>query len=145
VTYDLIIPKGVDNGRVLRVKKIGNQTKNKRFGDLVIKLKVMPHEFFKRQGKDIHTDRNISISQAVLGGTIEISTLYGKKKIYISPGTESGSTNKILGFGVENAGSKEVNKGNHYIHLKFKYQKHLIKNRKWQWKNIPILKTQFLL
>jgi DnaJ-class molecular chaperone len=31
-------------------------------GDLMLHVKVKPHAFFKRQGSDIHTDINLTLS-----------------------------------------------------------------------------------
>jgi len=55
------IPKGVDNGVNLRVSKKGNAGAGGATGDLMIQVKVKPHEYFKRDSSDIHTDLFISV------------------------------------------------------------------------------------
>jgi molecular chaperone DnaJ len=55
------IPKGVDNGVNLRVSKKGNAGVGGGTGDLMIQVKVKPHEYFKRDAADIHTDLFISV------------------------------------------------------------------------------------
>jgi len=117
VSYDLKIPRGISDGNTLRVPKMGNEHATKRCGDLLIKIRIKPHKYFRRDGRDIHTDRKITISQAVLGDIIEVTTLYGKKKIPIHSGTESGTVHKIVGYGLEHPSSLNNSKGNHYIHL----------------------------
>lgn len=87
VKENINIPKGVDNGVNLRISKKGNMSPVGPPGDLMIQLKVKPHNYFKRDGSDIHTDLFVSISQAVLGGEVNVKTLYGDVKMKIDPGT----------------------------------------------------------
>lgn len=64
----------------------------------------------------MHTDANISLSQAVLGGTIRIQGVYEDQTIQVMPGTSSHA--KIC---LNNKGLKRVNsygQGNHYVNLK---------------------------
>lgn len=56
-------------------------------GDLLVHLKVKPHEFFRRDGPHIHSDLFISIGQAVLGSEVSIPTLYGPVRMKIGAGT----------------------------------------------------------
>jgi molecular chaperone DnaJ len=41
-------------------------------GDLMVHLNVAPDPYFKRNGRDIHVEIPISITQAVLGGVGEV-------------------------------------------------------------------------
>lgn len=74
----ITIPKGVDNGVNLRMNKKGNQALSGDHGDLLIKIAVRPHPYFKREGFDIITDKYITVTQAILGGPVTIETLSGK-------------------------------------------------------------------
>ncbi len=56
-------------------------------GDLMVKINVRPHEYFKWDNYDILTDSHISVSTAILGGVIDVWTLNGTVKIEVSPGT----------------------------------------------------------
>lgn len=109
------MPKGADTGTILRVPKMGHGN-----GDLLVHIKVGSHPYFKRDGYDIHTNRLITISQAVLGATIDILTIYGKKNIKINPGTAAGSTFKIAGYGVQKLYPNQHSKGDHYVHFNIK-------------------------
>lgn len=84
------IPKGVDNGVNLRMSKKGNQTPKGDSGDLLIKVNVRPHPYLKREGFDIIAEKYISVTQAILGGSIKIDTLNGKKDITLQPGIVHG-------------------------------------------------------
>jgi DnaJ-class molecular chaperone len=81
------IPKGVDNDVNLRVSKKGHHPAQGPAGDLLINIKVKPHPYFRREGSDIHTDLYVSVAQAVLGGEVNLKTLYGDIKLKVDPGT----------------------------------------------------------
>lgn len=51
--------------------------------DLIIKVKVNDHDYFKREGNNIFTENYISISQYILGGKLSIGTIHGEKEINI--------------------------------------------------------------
>lgn len=44
--------------------------------ELFVTFRVEKSNYFKRDGADVHTEAEISIAQAVLGGTIRIQGLY---------------------------------------------------------------------
>lgn len=72
-----------------------------RFENFDITIEVRPHERFKRDGYDVFLTEKISISTAVLGGTIEIPTLREDNlKMKIRPGTQSNSLIRLRDEGV---------------------------------------------
>lgn len=87
-TETVNIPKGVDNGVNLRMNGRGNTSPHGPAGDLMIKIRVKDHPYFKREGFDIHTDKYITVSEAILGGEAVIKTLSGDIKVPISAGTQ---------------------------------------------------------
>lgn len=44
--------------------------------EVFVTFKVEKSDYFRRDGSDIHTDAKISISQALLGGTIRVRGIY---------------------------------------------------------------------
>ena len=58
----ITIPKGVDNGVNLRMAKKGNFSSKGENGDLLIKVDVKPHPYFRREGADIYTDKFITMT-----------------------------------------------------------------------------------
>lgn len=115
------IPRGIDNGYGIRISSKGHESVDKIRGDLIIYFKVLPDEVFRREGLNIYLDLNISIPQAVLGDTIEVDTIWGKKNISIEPGTQSGSQVLLKGEGVEVEGAK----GNQIININVEIPKKL--------------------
>lgn len=105
-TLRIKIPPGVDNGTKLKVSGEGEigEFGGPR-GDLYIYIEVKEHDFFKRDGMNIHCSIPISFVKAVFGGEIEVPTLDGKERISIPAGTPSGRVFKIKGKGLPRVGS----------------------------------------
>ena len=95
------IPAGVEDGTRIRYQGEGDAG---RFGgpsgDLYIVLTVKPHQFFEREGNDLHCVMPISFTQAALGADINIQTLEGETSLKIPEGTQSGKQFRIRGKGV---------------------------------------------
>jgi len=95
------IPAGVEDGTRIRYQGEGDAG---RFGgpsgDLYIVLTVKPHQFFERDGNDLHCVMPISFTQAALGAEIDIQTLEGETGLKIPEGTQSGKQFRIRGKGV---------------------------------------------
>ena len=69
-------------------------------GDLIVTIFVFNHSVFKRQGNDLIIDLPIGVSEAVLGKSITIPTIYGNKiGIEVPPGTQTNYVIKRPGYG----------------------------------------------
>lgn len=82
------IPAGVSDGTRIR------------FDDFDVIVSVNDHPQFKRQGQDIIVEKEISFSQAALGGEVEVPTLDGELKIKVRPGTQPGTLVRLSGKGL---------------------------------------------
>jgi DnaJ-class molecular chaperone len=87
VKETITIPKGVESGVNLRMSKKGNFSLRGESGDLLIKVTVKPHPTFVRDGADIISEKQITFTQAALGSTIKVDTLWGKHDVKLKPGT----------------------------------------------------------
>ncbi len=97
------IPQGVDDGQQMRVAGQGEPGMNGGpSGDLYVVFQVRDHEFFERDGDDIYCEMPITFVQAALGDEIEVPTLYGKVKLKIPAGTQTGTRFRLRGKGVKN-------------------------------------------
>jgi molecular chaperone DnaJ len=63
-------------------------------------VEVEPSDAFERQGQDLYGVLDVSITQATLGGEIEIETLDGPERLAIEAGTGSGTVLRVKGKGV---------------------------------------------
>lgn len=123
------IPPGVDSNQVIVFKGKGNAgRKGGTAGNLFVKVFVKKHPVFERKGDDLFVEKEISISQAVLGGEIEIPSLDGKVILLRIPaGTESGKVFRIKGKGVPHF--SRSGRGNLYVKIKIKIPKQRLTKR----------------
>jgi molecular chaperone DnaJ len=63
-------------------------------------LTVRPHDFFERDGNDLHCVVPISFPQAALGAEIQIPALDGEVTLRVPEGTQSGKEFRIRSHGV---------------------------------------------
>ena len=80
---------------ICRVKGKGHESLNGVAGDLMVQVWVQPDEKFSRIGYDLHSEKEITVSQAILGGQCQIDTISGMKTLNIDPGTHDGHQVKI--------------------------------------------------
>ncbi len=95
------IPPGVDDGYRIKLKREGEAGANGGpQGDLYLLIRVSEHEFFERDGNNIHLEQKLSFVQAALGCTLKIPTLTSSVKLSIPAGTQGGQIFRIRGEGV---------------------------------------------
>ncbi|NNL85565.1 MAG: J domain-containing protein [Myxococcales bacterium] len=100
-TLTVKIPPGVSTGERLRLAGKGAPgIGGGPPGDLHVRLRVRPHRFFRREGKDLELDLPVSVREAILGGRVEVPTLDGRATLTIPPGTQSGTRLRMRGKGV---------------------------------------------
>ncbi|KAG4194090.1 hypothetical protein ERO13_A06G032676v2 [Gossypium hirsutum] len=99
------IPAGVDSGDTIRVPEAGNiRRQGSQLGNLFIKIKVAADPVFTRDGADVYVDSNISFTQAILGGAVEVPTLSGKIQVKIPKGCQHGHLLALRGKGLPKHG-----------------------------------------
>ena len=130
------IPAGVDNNAKIRVSHEGDAGKNGgASGDLYIIMHVKPHKSFKRDGFNVYSELFISLPQAVLGDTISIETIHGKKDLVIPSGVEYGKILTIKNAGIPYLGHPEK-LGDHLVLIKYKAPKSLNDEEKRLYKKL---------
>ena len=73
------IPPGVKDGSRIRMAGKGRASPGGgASGDLYLLVSVRPHPLFQRKGSDLHVEVSVSLSDAMLGGEVEVPTLKGK-------------------------------------------------------------------
>jgi len=97
---DVVIPKGVADGQVIRLRGLGQGAPHADPGDALLTIKLAPHERFTPDGLDLRLKLPISIEEAVLGGKVRIPTLTGAVSMAIPPMTDSGRTFRLRGKGL---------------------------------------------
>jgi curved DNA-binding protein len=123
------VPAGIESGKKLRLAGKGMEAPGGgQAGDLYLKVNIAEHPVFKREGSDIVVDKEIKISDAVLGTSIEVPTLEGNKRIKVPPGTQSNSRIRLKGFGLPRL--QGGGKGDQLVRILIKYPKNLTGGQK---------------
>jgi molecular chaperone DnaJ len=95
------IPPGTEDKTKIRVPGQGGiGVSGGPKGDLYIIAKVKEHRFFKRKNYDIICKVTIDFIQAIMGVNIMVSTINGKVKLTIPPGTQPGTSLRLKGQGI---------------------------------------------
>ncbi|NBX26475.1 MAG: J domain-containing protein [Planctomycetes bacterium] len=102
IELDVRIPPGIESGGLLRLRGKGAPgLGGGPAGDLVLRVSVAPHPWFRREGLDIVVEVPISIAEAALGTSIEVPLLEGTASLRVPPGTGSGKRLRLKGKGVQ--------------------------------------------
>ncbi len=92
------IPKGISSGKKLRLQGKGTMDpRTGKRGDLYITVKVGEHPVFKRTGNDLSVTKEISVTDALLGTTVEVPSIEGPKQVKIPAGVKK---LRLRGLGV---------------------------------------------
>ena len=98
---EIAIPAGVGEGMALTVTGKGNAARHGGInGDLQVLIEEIPHPELIRDGNDLIHNLNITVTMALLGGTVEVPTVDGRAKIKIAPGTHAGKVLRLGGKGI---------------------------------------------
>jgi molecular chaperone DnaJ len=115
-TISVKVPAGVDDGSRLRVQGEGEGGFNGGpAGDLYVFISVEEHPRFTRREYDIHSEQNISFTQAALGAEVETETIDGTESLRIPPGTQPNQIFRLRGKGVQFL--QGAGRGDHYVHV----------------------------
>ncbi len=122
------IPPGVKEGQLLRLAAKGPLRPDGKRADLFLKVKYEPHPLYERNGSDLFVTKEVPLSTFLLGGEVEVPTLYGKTvKVKVPQGTKPGAKLRLKGLGLPD---QNGTKGNLYVKLEAKVPKTLNKAQK---------------
>ncbi|MBO1904591.1 DnaJ domain-containing protein [Microvirga sp. 3-52] len=97
---DVVIPKGVSDGQVIRLRGLGQGAPGIDPGDALLTINFARHERFTPDGSDLRLRLPVEIEEAILGGSIRVPTLTGTVEMAIPPMTNSGRTFRLRGKGL---------------------------------------------
>ena len=95
------IPAGIDDGQAVSLRGQGNAGLNGGpAGDLLVGIRIKPHNLFQRDGTTVLYEQPVSFYQAAMGAELEIPTIDGKVKWTLPAGTQPGTTFRLRGKGI---------------------------------------------
>jgi DnaJ-class molecular chaperone len=95
------IPAGIEPGKKIRLRGQGQPSPSGKPGDLILKINVEPHPYFKIVGHNIELRLPISIPEAVQGARIDVPTPAGTVTLTLPPMSSSGKKLRIKGQGLK--------------------------------------------
>jgi DnaJ-class molecular chaperone len=95
------IPPGVKDGARVRVAgEGGSGAGGGPKGDLYLRVNVLPHPVFERNGEDLKGGVTVPLTTAVLGGEAQVPTLEGPLGIKVPPGSRPGRVFRLRNHGL---------------------------------------------
>ena len=124
------IPAGVEDGTRIRLAGEGEAgLRGGPPGDLYIFLSLAPHEFFQRDGADLHCRVPISMATAALGGEFEVPAIDGSKaRVKVPGGTQTGRRFRLTGKGMPVLRAKQT--GDMYVQVAVETPQNLTKRQR---------------
>jgi molecular chaperone DnaJ len=129
-TLSVNIPPGVEDGTRIRLAGEGEAgLRGGPAGDLYIFLSIEPHEFFQRDGADLHCRVPISMVSAAVGGEFEVPAIDGSKaRVKVPAGTQTGRRFRLSGKGMPVLRAKQT--GDMYVQVVVETPQNLTKRQR---------------
>lgn len=110
------IPAGVRDGSRVRIAGKGEAgVGGGPPGDLFVVTRVADSPVFKHRGDHLEVEVPLTVPEALLGATVEVPTLRGRKRLRVAPGTRHGTVQRLRGEGAPKLGGR----GRGDIHYRF--------------------------
>lgn len=125
------VPVGIRDSQQLRLSGFGEAgMQGAAAGDLIVTVRIQPHEFFERDGDNLHARANISIVQATLGAEIEIDGIFEDEKVQvrIPEGCQNEQIVRVKGYGMPKFRSE--NRGDMFVHINVVVPKKVTKKQR---------------
>ncbi len=92
------IPRGVRTGSKVRLS--GQAGADGRAGDLYLKVEVLPHELYERDGDDLRLTLPVDLFTILLGGKVSVPALDKSVNLTIPEGTRNGKVFRLRNLGL---------------------------------------------
>jgi molecular chaperone DnaJ len=100
-SLEVEIPPGIHDGQRIRLTGEGHAgLLGGRAGDVYVLVRIAPDERFVRDGNDIVSTVDLTISQAALGTALTVPSLDGEIEVDFEPGTQPGEIRTLRGTGM---------------------------------------------
>jgi molecular chaperone DnaJ len=129
-TLSVNIPPGVEDGTRIRLAGEGEAgLRGGPAGDLYIFLSLVPHEFFQRDGADLHCRVPITMVVAAIGGEFEVPVIDGSQaRVKVPAGTQAGRRFRLSGKGMPVLRTKQT--GDMYVQVTVETPQNLTKRQR---------------
>jgi molecular chaperone DnaJ len=98
---EVSIPPGIHDGQRIRLSGEGHAgAGGARAGDMYVQVHVLHDARFVREGNDIFSTVDLTITQAALGAVLTVPTLDGDLELEFEPGVQPGEIRVLRGRGM---------------------------------------------
>lgn len=95
------IPAGVVDGQQIRIAAKGQPgAGGGPAGDLFLQVRLLPHRWFRAEGRDISLDLPVTPWEAALGETVRVPTLGGRVDLKLPKGSQTDRQLRLKGRGL---------------------------------------------
>jgi curved DNA-binding protein len=98
-TFDMKIPAGIKSGESMRVRGKGKNFQG-QVGDLILKIDIATSSAYERKGDDLYKTFDLSLKDALFGGTVEIETPEKTVSLKVPQNTKNSQRFRLKGKGV---------------------------------------------
>ncbi len=129
-SLQVAIPAGVEDGTRIRLAGEGEAGgQGAPNGDLYVHVSIHPHEFFQRDSANIFMRVPLRMTQAALGGEVEVPVIDGSRaKVKIPPGTQTADQFRLRGKGFSVL--RSAARGDMYIQVAVETPQNLTKRQR---------------
>ena len=129
-SLQVTIPPGVEDGTRIRLAGEGEAAGHGAPpGDLYVHVSTRPHPIFQRDGANIFMRVPLRMTQAAIGGEIEVPAIDGSKaKVKVPPGTQTGDQFRLRGKGFSVL--RSAMRGDMYIQVSVETPQHLTRRQR---------------
>lgn len=106
IEFKVRVPPGVREGQRLRVRgRAPAASLGGTPGDILLRVRIAPHPFLRREGQDLMYELELAPWQLVLGDRVSVPTLDGEVRLKVPPGTPAGRRFRVRGRGLPGSDS----------------------------------------
>lgn len=100
-SLEVDIPAGIHDGQRIRISGEGHaSTLGGVSGDIYVLVRVKPDSRFSREGNDLFSTIDLTMTQAALGARVTVPTIDGELELEFEPGTQPGELRVLRGRGM---------------------------------------------
>ena len=100
-SLDVQVPAGIHDGQRIRLSGEGHAGPlGGRSGDLYVLVRIRPHERLVREGDDVYSTVDLTMTEAALGAQVKVPTLDGEIELELGAGTQPGEVRTLRGRGM---------------------------------------------
>jgi molecular chaperone DnaJ len=100
-TLEVEVPPGIHDGQQIRISGEGHAgVLGGRAGDVYVQVRIRPDARFVREGNDVFSTVNLTMTEAALGTTVRVPVVDGEVELDFEAGTQPGETRVLRGRGI---------------------------------------------